>query len=175
MPSAWHAGESSPSGRSSGRPPSLREVIRSRNAVPGNRSKGRSMLHLSTRNKEEDVSTVGLCYSFAFVLTKLQPSGRQMSSILDHARFCRALCQSLSRAQQTHLSPRGATKHEPMFHLSVLSKLSSLLPSAHREVHRIVASCTASAHARSYSSRLIHSSIVCGSFCPAPKVTVGTP
>jgi len=38
--------------------------------------------------------------------------------------------------------------------------------------HRIVASCTASAHARSYSSRLICSSIVYGSFCPAPKVTV---
>src|SRR5260221_712456 len=54
-------------------------------------------------------------------------------------------------------------------------RLSSLLPSARREVHRIVAKCTASAHARSYSSRLIHSSIVCGSFCPAPKVTVGTP
>src|SRR3954471_7144330 len=41
--------------------------------------------------------------------------------------------------------------------------------------HRIVASCSASAQARSYSSRLIHSSIVCGSFWPAPKVTVGTP
>jgi Na+-driven multidrug efflux pump len=41
--------------------------------------------------------------------------------------------------------------------------------------HRIVASCTASTHARSYSSRLIHSSMVCGSFCPAPKVTVETP
>src|SRR5947207_3055427 len=44
-----------------------------------------------------------------------------------------------------------------------------------RDAQRIVASWTARAHARSYSSRLIHSSIVCGSFCPAPKVTVGTP
>src|ERR1700722_16337891 len=41
--------------------------------------------------------------------------------------------------------------------------------------HRIVASCTASTHARSYSSRLIHSSIVWGSFCPAPKVPGGPP
>ncbi len=41
--------------------------------------------------------------------------------------------------------------------------------------HPIVASRTASAHARSYSSRLIHSSIVCGSFWPVPKVTVGMP
>src|ERR1700722_9760572 len=47
--------------------------------------------------------------------------------------------------------------------------------SARREAHPIVASRTASAHARSYSSRLIHSSMVCGSFWPAPKVTVGTP
>ena len=42
-------------------------------------------------------------------------------------------------------------------------------------VHRIVASRTASAQPRSNSSRLIHSSIVCASFCPAPKVTVGMP
>ena len=41
--------------------------------------------------------------------------------------------------------------------------------------HPIVASLTASAHARSYSSRLIHSSTVCASFWPAPKVTVGMP
>ena len=41
--------------------------------------------------------------------------------------------------------------------------------------HRIVASRTASAQPRSNSSRLIHSSIVCASFWPAPKVTVGMP
>ena len=41
-------------------------------------------------------------------------------------------------------------------------------------IHRIVASSSAIAQARSYSSRLIHSSIVCGSFCPTPNVTVGT-
>src|SRR5256885_15306083 len=51
----------------------------------------------------------------------------------------------------------------------------SMARELNRDAHRIVASCTARAHARSYSSRLIHSSIVCGSFCPAPKVTVGTP
>src|SRR6202035_5665677 len=47
--------------------------------------------------------------------------------------------------------------------------------SARREAHPHVASRIARAHARSYSSRLIHSSMVCGSFWPAPKVTVGTP
>ena len=40
---------------------------------------------------------------------------------------------------------------------------------------RIVANRTASAQARSNSSRSIHSSTVCASFWPAPKVTVGMP
>src|SRR5471030_1306367 len=58
--------------------------------------------------------------------------------------------------------------------VDVIGKLESVrrAEGAIHGAHGIVASRMASAHARSYSSRLIHSSMVCTSFWPAPKVTV---
>jgi len=112
-------------------------------------------------------------YSFAFVLTKLQP----VAAKCRRSWIARFVARVPVFEQGVANSLESSLRDQARADVSSIGnqRLSSLLPSARREVHRIVASCTASPHARSYSWRLIHSSIVCGSFCPAPKVTVGTP